>query len=319
MANRYLRANGNWNGPVWAATSGGTAGSAATPTSDDDVYITANYTVTLTADAECYGLWFGNGRINLNGNKLNVITEFSHTATTARTLDMTNGILSVGVTEYYGLNLNASGLSLVTNGSLVELNVSGSFGDSRASLDIGSKTINDLVVNLGTTQYFPNQSETLFILGSPTFRSLIIQSKNSAAHTVNFDDGAVVTINKFVGIGSSLGNRLTINGANDYITGVLSIPDGGSVYGQYLAMGCTADATSSTPQYIGSNSIMLPEGDYWLLQDPPKISTLVDPLTTAPGSNPNWTVESTDSYFFESITTGHGGGGYRLKYPGGPV
>ena len=57
MANRYLRATGNWNGAVWAATDSGTAGSAATPTASDTVYIgnalTDGLVVTLTADAEC--------------------------------------------------------------------------------------------------------------------------------------------------------------------------------------------------------------------------------------------------------------------------
>ena len=49
MSSRYLRASGNWNGPVWAATSDGVAGSAATPTIDDSVYIQANLSVMLSS------------------------------------------------------------------------------------------------------------------------------------------------------------------------------------------------------------------------------------------------------------------------------
>lgn len=49
MATRFAVTTGNWNGAIWAATAGGSAGSAAVPTSADDVTINAGVTVTLDA------------------------------------------------------------------------------------------------------------------------------------------------------------------------------------------------------------------------------------------------------------------------------
>ena len=47
MASRFAVTTGNWTGAIWAATSGGAAGSAAVPTSADDVTINKNVTVTI--------------------------------------------------------------------------------------------------------------------------------------------------------------------------------------------------------------------------------------------------------------------------------
>lgn len=47
MAARFAVASGNWSGAIWAATAGGSAGSAAVPTSADDVTINAGTTTTL--------------------------------------------------------------------------------------------------------------------------------------------------------------------------------------------------------------------------------------------------------------------------------
>ena len=73
MANRYLRTSGNWNGPVWAATSDGVAGSAATPTSADLVLTTGNHTLDVNTDAVCRTMYFNTGTLNLNGNSLHCV------------------------------------------------------------------------------------------------------------------------------------------------------------------------------------------------------------------------------------------------------
>src|SRR5690606_28981824 len=100
-----------------------------------------------------------------------------------------------------------------------------------------------------------SESAGVSIKGSPTFRSLIIQSKNDKAHTVNFDDD--VTVTKLVTIGASTSNRLAINNINDRI---FILPTGSTTYGQNTNM--TVQAVSNIfyddPDfncYIGSNSI----------------------------------------------------------------
>ena len=313
MANRYLRATGNWNGPVWAATSGGAAGSAATPTASDDVYIAANFTVTLTAAATAFKVGHTNGAILLNGNKLSIGPfGLSSYGTSARTLNLTNGTLEVIDTGgNNGINLSGSNLSLISTGSLVSISTYGAESGQGGLFATLGKTFNDVRINMersGSTY-----SAVMNITGSPTFRSLIIQSKNSAAHTVQ--GNGEWQVDKFVAIGSSSSSRLTLGSIPGYLCS-LKVKDLNtfSVYGQYVVPGIGivtpsgGTLPSGYPTYIGSNSI---SGGYagWLYQDPPKISTLVDPLTTAPGSNPNWTVSGT----INTRTDGKDGGGYGIS------
>lgn len=317
MASRYLVATGNWSSTsVWSATSGGASG-ASVPTSSDYAYIDKNYTVTLTADASCFSVTHTNGILTLSSYKLSIVGSsynggtFESSGSTARTLNLNSGTLYVNVgldTSGVGINMTGSNLTLNAGTSLVILEVYLSFDTFLFSTL--SKTFNDVQINMGSSG---SDSTTLSITGSPTFRSLIIQSKNSAAHTVNFDDSATVTTNKLVAIGSSSSNRLTIksSGSPAYIQFI----SGGSSYGQYVnndgtnpvfTSGATTVYGGNVPTYLGSNSIDGAGLGDWLLQDPPKISTLVDPLTTTPASNTNWTVTGTVT----KVTSGHDGGGY---------
>lgn len=327
MANRYLRATGNWNGPVWAATSDGAAGSAATPTVNDTVRIEADFTVSLTSDATVSYHLQNSGRINLSGHKYTV-TGGNGTIISGGTFDMTNSV-------HETVGFAGSGATLISDGSHLIINHRGDGLASLAAEAYNNVTINtrsrlptttssytikggvfrDLILNF----VGQNEPHSAIIEGSPTFRSLIIQSKNSAAHTVNFDGGDF-NIDKFIAIGSSSSNRLKL--VNYVGTNYFSINNNGSVFGQYVDMSdfevtVTKDGWSDDFEqaYIGSNSIGSGNtGGNWLFQDPPKISTLVDPLTTAPGSNPNWTV-TLDGMFGVSISqlsSGYGGGGYRI-------
>ncbi|MBP9714804.1 MAG: hypothetical protein KBD60_14150, partial [Sterolibacterium sp.] len=57
MAARYAVTTGNWTGAIWAATSGGAAGSAAVPTNADGATIDKNVVVTIDdATAVCLSL-----------------------------------------------------------------------------------------------------------------------------------------------------------------------------------------------------------------------------------------------------------------------
>lgn len=304
MANRYLRASGNWNGPVWAATSGGTAGSAATPTASDDVYIAANYTVTLTADAFCNKLTHSNGTITAGSYDMYIGMEnsasvgFYSTGSTARTINMGSGKWHVHL-SFDSLSLTGSGLTLNPQSSTLIL-----YNDYSSSFGTLSKTFNDVVVEMGVGVTGAPGSTELSITGSPTFRSLIIQSKNSEAHTVIFDGGGSgMDVDKLIMVGSSSANKLTLTTTSgDHYVGVSSA---GSSYGQFVAMNNVWSAFGSN--YIGSNST--DSTSSWLLQDPPKISTLVDSLTALPGANTKWVADGTVT----QLNTGVGNGGYGLS------
>ena len=290
MADRYLRATGNWNGPVWAATSGGVAGSASTPTANDDVYLASNMEVSLTGDAECKSIPFPPGpppmsplpSVYIGNHTLHVHGDFAYPIVMSG-----SGTLVVDGDFYPNQEFNSN------FDPTVILNVSGA-----TTFDTRYLTFVDVIVNMGENT---PSSTTLDIIGSPTFRSLIIQSKNSAAHTVNIGDNT--TVSKFVAIGSSSSNKLTIT--NPDFHPAINFTADGSSYGQNVDISYVDATGAGVPKYIGSNSVSS-NATGWALQDPPKASTLVDPLTTAPGSNPNWTVSGTVT----QVTSGLGGGGY---------
>lgn len=166
MASRYLRATGNWNGPVWAATSGGVAGSAATPTASDDVFINANFTVTVNIDSDCKGLYHSNGGFNLTSNKLSVVTMFQSFGSTARSINLGTGILEIGTIANNGgtLDLAAGGLTFDAASSLIIINPDTSIVGEFHS---GNRLFNDVQINIGRG----TSSRVFNITGSPTFHS----------------------------------------------------------------------------------------------------------------------------------------------------
>ena len=299
MASRYAIKTGNWNdASVWSATSGG-AGGAGVPEAGDDVYIAANYAVTLTADADCRYLFHSNGTLTCSSFNMHIVYMYSdENSSTAKTLNMGSGTWTI---DYSGMGysfwIRNSATALNPQSSTLILN---GFDDNGYPLAIGNKALNDVIINLTGSGSNPTN-----ITGSPTFRLLYIRSANSAAHTVNFDGN--IQVDKFIAIGSSTSNRLALNAPSAMIIGDANLM--GTVYGQFVNMGVNVLTYDSALgySYIGSNSID-GTGGYWLTQDPPKISTLVDHLTTAPGSNPNWSTTGT----ITQVYTGYDGGGYTI-------
>ncbi|HVZ26161.1 MAG TPA: hypothetical protein VG842_08910, partial [Sediminibacterium sp.] len=74
-ANRYAIASGDWDDAIWAATAGGSAGSAAVPGSSDDVTIPAGITVNINANAENASSLTLNGTLQYLTNRNLVITN----------------------------------------------------------------------------------------------------------------------------------------------------------------------------------------------------------------------------------------------------
>lgn len=322
MASRYLRATGNWNDPVWASTPAGAPGSAATPTSSDGVYMAAGFNLTLSSNAACYYLEHTSGTLAMGSHTLLLDggKGFYSTGSTARTINLGSGTLRVdnhvsAMPDGGPFILSGANLTFNAGTSNIIINAVENFDGPpvfNSVFKTMNKAFNNVHINLGDGIF---NSVTLDIKGSPTFRSIIVQSKNSAAHTVTFDSNPSATVSKFVAIGSSSASKLTIE--NSYGMGVgapLNFLSNGSSYGQYVNMtNVYAGGSSDVPKYIGSNSVdtNFNQPGTWLLQDPPKISTLVDPLTTAPGSNPNWS--ATDASQISQVSTGLSGGGYSIQ------
>lgn len=306
MANRYVVASGNWNGPVWAATSGGAAGSAATPNGNDDVFIDANFTLSVNVNFQSIKSFTQtNGTLNLGANTLTVYYSFSSTGTTARTINLGSGKLDLQPSDANShFTLSGSNLTFTPGTSTISVNRS-SYPSGALNFATNSVTFNDVAMSLGSSSA---GSSTENITGSPTFRLLDIRSANSAAHTVTVDSSAQIKAQKLILLGASSSNKLNIQPVSGGAT--FTVYD--SSYGQFVNIGninTPGPVSSFAPMYIGSNSVASLAN--WLTQDPPKISTLVDPLTLAPGSNTNWTIPTySGATLPTSAVSGAMGGGY---------
>ncbi len=82
---RYAVATGNWDGAIWASSSGGSAGSATVPISLNNVTVNSGVTVTVNiSNAECNSVSFGSTTSKLSfasGSILNVYGDFTLAST----------------------------------------------------------------------------------------------------------------------------------------------------------------------------------------------------------------------------------------------
>lgn len=323
----WVGGTGTWDntaGSKWSTSPGG-AGGASVPQPNEDVVISGAGTVTLGIDTPAVRQLTVGAPINLNGKTVTcarsqfnmqnfslgsaTINAYNSISFSTQTIDLGTGTLRVthgstltidGSPYTGGFHVSPWTTTVTAGTSSIEINVNPGTGNSM-DVVLGTHTYNIMKIIIGGAS---TGAVSAAISGSPTFRSLIIKSKNSAAHTVNFDNGALINVNKLVAVGSSSSNRLAINSDS---SSVLAVDDYGSSYGQFVNMNISSNMVSYAPMYIGSNSVQT-SGYGWLLQDPPKISTLVDPLTTAPGSNTNWTTTGSVA----SVSNGQGGGGYSI-------
>lgn len=264
MANRYLIKSGNWSDTsIWSISDGGSGG-ASVPGVSDTAFVVRAYTVTLTADVSCVEVVQTKGRVNLNGKKL---TSKYEMATSLSTLDMSNSTFET--TSLYIYSNVPIGNIITTQSELIfRKNTSGThFFKTNSAAFADCKVI------------LTDNTTSLSIEGSPSFRTLDIRSADSAAHTVIADDLSIITADKLIVMGYSTSKRLTLSSVGD-----VGLIIKGSAYGQFLNITGWIDnyyggGTSSTPLYAGANSIQS-SGYGWLLQNPPAASTLVDTFST---------------------------------------
>jgi hypothetical protein len=225
-AQRYARANGNWANPIWAATPGGVAGSAATPTATDDVY-TNGFLVTVAASTSCRNLFITYNLAN------------SLTINSLRTLTVTgtlNGYDDAGATEEFP---NTNVLTFGGIASFITFTATNIqpaydpylifFWDNTVSLgrvtfNLGSLTKN-IIIPLSISQQFRVQSGTLVAESGSSLTG------NSAA-TFLIDAGASFTtddpISNFTSytISGSLNTTSTISAVG---TGSVTIASTGAI------------------------------------------------------------------------------------------
>jgi hypothetical protein len=71
MANKFARSNGNFDGPIWALTSSGVAGSTTAPTIGDNA-VANTFTVQITGNVACDNITNGNNYGGTAGGLFNL-------------------------------------------------------------------------------------------------------------------------------------------------------------------------------------------------------------------------------------------------------
>lgn len=142
MADRFARANGNFNHAIWAATAGGVAGSASAPTIGDNAIING-FTVTLSGSVACDGL-FGTGRGGASASGSVIIADGVTLNCSASGI---HGISSSGSNLNVSIDfVSYSGESSVT---IIAKEIVGGGGNWNNTIsNLGSGTLNIITDNL---------------------------------------------------------------------------------------------------------------------------------------------------------------------------
>ena len=163
-ATYYSRATGNWDGPVWSTTSGGTAGTASI-TSSDDVIIQTGNTITVNVAAVCYNLTINSGAtLTVSGtNTLTVSNNWTNNGiftSGSGTVNLignnSTNIDGSSTTNFYNLTINkGAATTSVTNSSKV-FSIGNNLTVTQGNLILQSVSadyniVNDLIVNTNGT------------------------------------------------------------------------------------------------------------------------------------------------------------------------
>ena len=176
MANKFARSNGNFDGPIWALTSSGVAGSTTTPTIGD-VALANNFTVSITGSVACDVLTNAHVDYKLfNGAGINVSTLGNAGVFIADARSASVTIRGYMVPSYAGTNrTNAHCVSAIgTNSINIIGNIrGGSMGSSYGFFNASTGTVSitgsmqaEPVGNGGGHAFVNNTSSPVFIYGN---------------------------------------------------------------------------------------------------------------------------------------------------------
>lgn len=228
-ANRFAVSTGNWSGSIWASTVGGVPGSAATPTSSDDVTINNGITVTVNSAAVCNTITTTNtGGITISGNNtLNVTGLISMARPSANntnfTISIGDGVLTAGSLTMSATTTSRNDIITIGTGSLT---INGNFTSN------GTTGCQLTFLGAGTLEF----KGTLTLTGIPnitTFNDCTVKYSASAGQTVIND----------------VYENLTLAGS-----GSKSITTASVTVNKELLMEGSATA-SNPPTYSGSSSL----------------------------------------------------------------
>lgn len=280
----------------------------------------AGGTIRLDADIEANGSrptlsasgsGTGGLQVNLNGHTLKTgqLTRDTSSPSGDVTFNIENSVLDI--VDYDVDTGNRQALNL--HGIMIQdTNKTGTIKFSNTT-SWGPQTLKivDKALNIGTLliEHTGNGNRTNIISGNITVRNFICISSGTGTKIVQTNSGATINATNFIATGPSSANKLNLGTGSD-ITWV-HISSLGSSYGQNVDIkGFSGNGSPDVPHYIGSNSTNTYSAGSqpWVFENPPKIATFSDPLTSTPGSNTNWITTGAVT----NVTSGLGAGGYSL-------
>ncbi len=226
---RFAVASGNWNGAIWATTTGGVAGSAATPTSADAVTINSAISVTVNVPANCASLTYGTGGTQLvtisSTNSLTITGLLSiPRPTTLSTMAVGAGSLSCGSYTSTSTTAGRNSVISISTGTVtisgITTTTGGTGGIQFTFTDIGTLNFGGAVTGGATAAFTTvtgstvNYSGGVQTLYSPVTYANLTLSGNGAK---TFPTGAA-TINGILSIENGT-NANTFTGTITYGAG----------------------------------------------------------------------------------------------------
>ena len=289
MPNKYARANGNFDHPIWSLTSGGVAGSTTTPTIGDNA-ISNTFVVQITGDIACSnmtntqlygGTWGGGfrvldvgGPVNIQSN-LKILNQDNAASWPNYTTYAVLSVVNSGYTKIIGtidpgisnngnncITINTSTGIVDISGSIIQTNVQGNQGGAGV-----------LVVRV----------KELYILGDVWSENNNSGQTNrgSGLHIESTNSGSVsITGNITIGY-MGIDNRNSYNIVNEsncklYIKGNINASNRGSVYVVYLRTTSSSDLRVDGNVYGYSNN--------GIFSDSPRASIYVNGNVIATGA-----------------------------------
>jgi hypothetical protein len=254
-ANRYAVVSGNWEDAIWAATPGGTAGSAAMPGASDDVTIPVGITVSINASAENANSLTLNGTLQYLTNRNLVITNsgFAEINSGATLIFSKGGQLRGGGNNAKGVLVTIhSGVTIYT---MNVLGLNTGTGNTALTGSIGVKP-----GSVGAPSYDPDityiyNSNAAQVIGNAVTNATSLTISNSAGVTAS-GDLTIGTLHTDAGSTLDMGTyQLTVSSADNNGT-LLTQNTSATPLSAGLSWGGTVGYNSSASQTIVA-------GDYY--------------------------------------------------------
>ena len=242
MPNKFARSNGDFNGPIWALTSSGVAGSTTTPTIGDNAY-SNSFTVQITGDVACDLISNAGGTL---GGRFNVFSS-TNTINISSNVSTTGFGAFVNYTTYACLSVTNPQTTTIF-GSLTSVNTNSAnhvvIIDTTGNVNILGNLISNPFSssNQGGVPVYCSRVNTLNITGNITGGNNNSGATIQAVGLRNLSNGSINIYGNITTIGNQEGiyNQGTSPGS---ITIYGNINAGSNVNGTGLANTSTGAVT----------------------------------------------------------------------------